>query len=163
MKELFFLRHGKSDWNAGADSDHERPLAPRGKKAAARMGALVADLRRTPDLALTSTALRAKDTIRRAAEAGDWSCPVEEVRDLYGASPDEVLDLIRAQDDAHRRLLLAGHEPTFSTTVSRLIGGGRVKHVTACLAEIHVPVDRWARIAWGGGTLIWFQPPKRLG
>ena len=38
MKRLIILRHGKSDWNAGAASDHARPLNRRGTGAAVTMG-----------------------------------------------------------------------------------------------------------------------------
>ena len=34
MRSLILFRHGKSDWDAPYSSDHERPLAGRGKEAA---------------------------------------------------------------------------------------------------------------------------------
>ena len=38
MKTLLFFRHGKSNWDADYDVDHNRPLAKRGRKAARAMG-----------------------------------------------------------------------------------------------------------------------------
>ena len=37
MKRLYVLRHAKSSWDDPARSDHDRPLAPRGRKAAKSM------------------------------------------------------------------------------------------------------------------------------
>ena len=37
MKSILLFRHGKSEWNTYYDSEHNRPLAPRGIKAAKKM------------------------------------------------------------------------------------------------------------------------------
>jgi phosphohistidine phosphatase len=41
VTELLIMRHGKSDWEGGV-ADHERPLAPRGVRAAQSMGRFLA-------------------------------------------------------------------------------------------------------------------------
>ena len=38
MKSIILFRHGKSEWNIDYDTDHSRPLASRGIKAAELMG-----------------------------------------------------------------------------------------------------------------------------
>ena len=38
VKTVFVLRHGKSDWQSGYGTDHDRPLAERGIAAAELMG-----------------------------------------------------------------------------------------------------------------------------
>ena len=83
MKTLMLLSHGKSDWGAETGSDHERTLAPRGVKAAQMMGRMMSASDLTPDLVVSSSAVRALSTARLAAEAGEWSCPLEVTRDLY--------------------------------------------------------------------------------
>ena len=70
MKTLYMLRHGKSDWN-NALPDHERTLAPRGIDAAQRIGRLLRDLDEVPDRIVASTAVRARETVRLAGEAGE--------------------------------------------------------------------------------------------
>jgi phosphohistidine phosphatase len=59
VKTLILLRHGKSDWDSDRDADHDRPLARRGRNAAATMGLLLERAGQVPDRALTSSALRA--------------------------------------------------------------------------------------------------------
>jgi len=162
MKTLLLFRHAKSDWGAEHETDHERPLAPRGKDAARRMGVLLERLGSVPELALTSSAVRARRTVELAAKAGRWKTEVVVSSELYGASPGEVLDVIRRCADEVSSLLLAGHEPTWSALVAALVGGATLKFPTAAVACIRIPSDSWRAVEFGSGELAWFVPPKLL-
>ena len=76
MRQLLVLRHGKSDWDADYRGDHERPLASRGRRAAAAVGRFLAAAGPMPDRVLSSSAVRALSTVRLAAEAGRWPPPI---------------------------------------------------------------------------------------
>ncbi|MEE9561834.1 MAG: histidine phosphatase family protein [Thermoanaerobaculia bacterium] len=162
MKSLFILRHGKSDWNADFAADHDRPLAPRGRSAARAMGVFLSRIGQAPDLVISSTAVRADDTARLAAEAGDWSCTPETDRQLYEGNTGLILPLVQQQDDSQDSLLLAGHEPTSSEMIAKLIGGGLVRMPTAALARIDFLVESWAEVRFGNGMLVWLVTPKML-
>lgn len=162
MKTVIFFRHGKSDWDAAFDHDHERPLNKRGVKAAQRMGRFLAEAGPLPERIVTSTAVRARETLALAREAGGWGAPVRETQALYGATPEAVLREIQSEADDADVLLLVGHEPTWSETVGRLIGGGRVRVPTAAMARVDVDVPRWAEVSFGIGELAWLVPPKAL-
>ncbi len=161
MKTLLLLRHAKSDWDADYGPDHERPLAARGVRDAKRMGRYLADAGPLPDVCVTSTAVRARTTVRLAHEAGGWTAPVVEADALYAASLRDVLDVVRSLDDADAVVLLAGHEPTWSSAVGAFAGRA-VSMPTAALACITFDVDRWAEVGWGAGTLAWRMKPKAL-
>ena len=94
--------------------------------------------------------------------AGAWSCPVEVTRDLYASSPSAVMHLVQTFAVSHNRLLLVGHEPTWSELASALIGGGHVKLPTAALARIDFDVEGWAEVEFGAGVLTWVVTPKLL-
>ena len=162
MKTVLLLRHGKSDWDADYGRDHERPLAKRGVKAAKRMGRFLAKAGPLPDVCVTSTAVRARTTLHLAHEAGEWTAPIHETERLYACGLDDVGAVIVNTDDAANVLLLAGHEPTWSSAVEEMIGGGTVEMPTAALACIDFEVERWEDVAWGGGTLRWLVIPKAL-
>jgi phosphohistidine phosphatase len=162
MRTLLLLRHGKSDWEAGARNDQDRPLNKRGKKAARRVGRYLAAVGSVPDLVLTSTAVRAVSTVALAAEAGNWNCEVVQTGRLYEAAPEDLVPLIREQADSIGVLLLAGHEPTFSSLASLLIGGGSVKLPTAAVACIEFAAEHWAEVRPGTGQLAWLIVPKQL-
>jgi phosphohistidine phosphatase len=161
-KTVVLLRHGKSDWGASYSTDLARPLASRGRRAAPLVGRYLGAVCGDPDLLLTSPALRAHDTARLVHEAAGWRCPVETVDALYGASPDVVVDVVRGVDGGDL-VVLVGHEPAWSATVSALIGGGAVRMPTAAAACVRFPLDAFAEVGFGLGTLSWLVTPKTLG
>ncbi|NJL28825.1 MAG: histidine phosphatase family protein, partial [Thermoanaerobaculia bacterium] len=55
MKQLLLLRHGKSDWGTELASDHERPLNPRGERAARRVGQFLRRVELVPDRVVSSS------------------------------------------------------------------------------------------------------------
>ncbi|MEO1085843.1 MAG: histidine phosphatase family protein, partial [Acidobacteriota bacterium] len=120
MRMLMLIRHGKSDWSKteGSDdsgwvpgADHSRPLAPRGIKAAKRMGRFIADAGLSPDRILSSTAVRARTTAELAIEAGGLTGALTLHDELYEASVAYALGVIHGTDESVERLLVAGHEP----------------------------------------------------
>ena len=68
MRRLMLLRHAKSDW-AARPRDHDRPLNPRGREAAPKMGAYMARHALVPDLIVASTG-NARDRNPRSGAAG---------------------------------------------------------------------------------------------
>ncbi len=159
-KFLIFFRHGKSDWDATLSRDHDRPVAERGVVAAKAMGKLLAAMDKVPDLAITSSAVRARTTLELAAKAGNWACPTAVTEDLYEVEVDQVLNFIHQQADSCSSLMLVGHEPTWSETISYLIGGGTVRVPTAAMACVEFELETWSQIDYGRGTLLWLLPPK---
>lgn len=162
MRRLLLLRHGKSDWSAPSAGDHDRPLAPRGRRAADTVGRWLAEAGVVPSLALTSTAVRASDTVARAVTAGEWETEVRPTRSLYMAGAREALALVEALDDDPEILLLAGHQPTMSSLVRLAIGGGAVRMPTAAVACLRFEGGRWADVRPGGFELEWHLIPRLL-
>ncbi len=66
MKTLILMRHGKSDWAEGGQPDFDRPLAPRGIRAAKQAGRLLDKVGLRPDRVLTSADERARRTAELA-------------------------------------------------------------------------------------------------
>lgn len=163
MKTLLFLRHGKSDWSADYDSDVDRPLAKRGKKAAKRIGAFLCESDFMPDLVVTSTAVRAVGTLDIVRGVSGWEGPVHATDRLYGATADDVVQLIREVPDDVNVLMLVGHEPTTSETLSVLIGGGDIRVPTGAVACVDLDIEHWADATAGMGLLQWLVTPKLLG
>lgn len=162
MKELLLLRHGKSDWDVDYGGDHERPLAARGRSSAKLIGRFLEQVNSTPDLIVTSSAVRALETARIAAEAGGWKHRLLPTEALYGASPLEVVALIAQQASDIERLMLVGHNPTWEETAGLLIGGGMIRLPTAAVACFRLPVSNWSDVAPGNAILSWLLTPKLL-
>ncbi len=160
-KTILMLRHGKSDWQAAFSSDHGRPLAPRGERASRLMGDWIRRAKLTPDLVLTSDAVRARTTAEIAAEAGAWGCPIRLEPDFYGGSPEILLAALRDLDESTHKGLLAGHYPTWPQTIARLTGGGHARFPTAALAAISYG-GPWRNLAVGSCELLLLVTPKVL-
>jgi len=137
--------------------DIERPLSSRGERSAVSIGRAISDFAAQPDLVLTSPAVRARRTAELAYDAGRWDAPLEEVGDFYGTGVESVL---AATADRWRgdRVLIVGHEPTWSVAVSALIGGGAIHMVTAAVACIELMPPP----APGAGWMRWMLHPRLL-
>jgi phosphohistidine phosphatase len=126
------------------------------------MGRFLSEKGEIPELAIASTALRARDTLERAVRAGDWSCRVEALDDLYLPSPYRLLHVLQQQAEPLSSVMLVGHQPAWSETLSLLVGGGEYRFPTAAMARVDVAIDRWDEIDVGMGELRWLVTPKEL-
>lgn len=158
MKRLLLLRHAKSDWDSGAATDHERPLNRRGREAARTMGLVIARIGEIPDVAVTSSAVRARRTVELAADAGEWATEIVVERHLYGTSPDGALAVIRRLGDDAERLMVVGHQPAWGALV-HAVTGASVQMKTATIAVIDVVEGASPhRTAMSGELVALLQP-----
>ena len=153
------MRHGKSDWDAGAPDDHARPLSSRGVASAERMGEVIRDLGLAPDLVVSSTAQRAKAKAELARLAGGWSSRLILVDELYGASVRDTLDVVSRTDQDYARLMIVGHQPTWSMLVQHLTGA-RCAMRTASVADVEIESQSWASVPSSSGTLVTLLQPR---
>jgi phosphohistidine phosphatase len=155
---LYFLRHGQAgnrdEWQG---DDSARPLTTDGKRRMQREAAAIRALGVSPDVILSSPLVRAQQTAEIVATGLDLRDRlVMDPRLGPGFDPRQLKALLAAHRDAST-LLLVGHEPDFSETISRLIGGGRLDVKKGGLALVELE-DR-ASLA---GRLLWLLPPRML-
>ncbi len=162
MRRVQLLRHAKSDWNAGAGNDHARPLNGRGRRSADTMGRFLAAAGEIPDVVYSSTAVRARTTAERAIEAGAWDVELVLRDDLYLPHADAVLGVVGEAADRAERVMVVGHEPTWSTVVAQLTGA-TARMPTAACAGIDLLVPHWSAVAPGRGQLQYLLTPRLLG
>ncbi|HVX22840.1 MAG TPA: histidine phosphatase family protein [Acidimicrobiales bacterium] len=172
---LWVLRHAKTvaDPPPGG-TDHDRTLAPRGRRDAEALGRRLAgdrlgldrDGAPLPELVLCSTAARTRQTADLVL-AGLVGAPLVDVRRaVYYASPDQVLAEIRTVPDDVTSAMVVGHNPTahalaagLGTDDDRVTVEGR-GFPTCALAVFRLPVARWSDVAEQAGHLAGlFTPP----
>lgn len=108
-RRIVLFRHAKADWPQV--TDHERPLADRGRRDAPVAGRKLADTGIAFDLALCSTAARTRETWKLAVqEFAQRPRTVYEDR-IYEASPGELIAVLNETPDDVRDLILIGHNP----------------------------------------------------
>jgi phosphohistidine phosphatase len=176
MLTLILLRHAKSSWDDPGLSDFNRPLAKRGRKAAPRMGEMLARLGLRPDLILCSGAERTRETLALVLpELGPQSPPVVYDDKLYMALPDGLLTGLHKIKPDHegktpRCVMMVGHNPGFEELALLLVADGPAdelaqlsdKFPTAAAAVIAFDAESWQDIEPGTGRLNYFLTPKRL-
>ena len=160
---LYFMRHGsavEAD-DPSVANDNERPLADKGVKRLRRAACGLSRLEIPFDGILTSPVLRARQSAEIVATALGLESRLEEVSGLAPESTVEHLlfGLTRYQDREH--LLLVGHEPLLSKTISSLLCASRgfeieLRKGSLCRIEIdELPPSNPA-------ILHWLLTPKHL-
>ncbi|MGE5223045.1 MAG: phosphohistidine phosphatase SixA [Omnitrophica WOR_2 bacterium] len=155
---LYFLRHGlagdRAEWEG---DDRLRPLTKKGEKntalSAEMMDAIIQDL----DEMITSPLVRARQTAEIVAdEFGMQEAMVEDERLAPGFNLEKLAEIVKDYPNAEA-LMLVGHEPDFSETISKLIGGGNILCKKGGLARVDLinsdPLE---------GQLVWLLQPKVL-
>lgn len=162
MKQLLLMRHAKSDWSDDKLSDHDRPLNSRGRQDAPRMGALLRREEWIPDLIISSSARRTRETASLVAAECDYAGAPEATRDLYLAEPDDYLAVMQAAPEEAQCLMLVGHNPGLEELVAQLSGHSE-RMPTAAVAVFTLPVATWAAVdEVTTGELVGVFRPKEV-
>lgn len=159
LRRLVVLRHAKSAWPDGV-ADHERPLAPRGRRDAPVAGRMLADADCLPDLALCSTAARARATWELASAQWGTPPPVRHDPRLYAADVHDLLAVVHEVPPEVGTLLLVGHNPGLEELVLELAGQG----LDDALEKVRTkfPTSAIAVLAWYGTTWRALAPGTAL-
>jgi phosphohistidine phosphatase len=167
VKRLFLLRHAKSAWDDPLLRDRDRPLAPRGRKAAKRVARWAKKHAVSPQLVVCSSAVRAQQTLQRVLPSvGEPEVWVEVT--LYAAGAETLLARIRALPDEVDDVMLVGHNPGLMEVLLLLAAPGKLRErasvnvPTGALAELEADVVRWADVAPGEARLTAFVVPREL-
>ena len=168
-RTLYLLRHAKSSWDDPALADHDRPLAPRGHRAAATIAGYVRERGIDPDLVVCSPALRTRQTLELVADGlpAHRASGVELVPGIYEASGADLLAIVRRLPDEVSTAMLIGHQPGIQDLALTLVGAGpglaRIsgKFPTAALATVAV-ASAWNELGPGSGRLLDVAKPKQL-
>lgn len=169
MKTLTLLRHAKSGWDDPVPRDFDRPLNPKGQRAAAMMGRHMRTLGLGFDRVVASPAVRVVETLEQVGRGFGGDLAPEWDQRLYLASAATLLDVVRELPESAERVLLVGHNPGLEELTLLLAEPGaplrdvvEAKFPTATLAELHLPIERWDAVAGGGATLARFVRPRDL-
>lgn len=158
MPTLYLLRHAKSSWDDDSLDDHDRPLAPRGLEACARLRRHCLTSGIEPDVVLCSTAVRARATLVGVLPACD-TATVEAA--LYHASGAALAARVRSL--AGESAMIVGHNPGLEELV---LGLARPSPLRARVEE-KLPTGALATIeleSWDAtsGELVAFVVPREL-
>src|SRR3984885_12323509 len=166
-KRLFVLRHAKSSWDNPGLDDHERPLAPRGRRALEVMSSHIETNGIAPEVVLCSTSRRTRETLDGIAVGGEHLIEPG----IYSATCEEILMRLRELPAGVSSAMLIGHNPTAQVLVLRLSNqeatGGvdpgrdavKRKFPTGTLATLSFDCA-WSELASGRARLEEYVTPK---
>jgi phosphohistidine phosphatase len=167
MKRVYLLRHAKSSWKEPGLADRDRPLAGRGRRAAEAIARHLREQGIEPDLVLCSPARRARETLERIEPAlGTGAVQVE--RELYGATPQALVQLLRDLPETVASVLVIGHNPSLQQLALELARPSperralAEKYPTAALATLAFGASSWRDLDDGTGELVAFVRPRDL-
>jgi len=163
MPRLWIIRHAKSSWSGASVGDHDRDLNGRGRRDGPLMAAWLAAQNLPPERILASDALRTRRTAEYLLDAcGLDHDALECSRDLYLASPPQLLASVHALPDHCPSAAVIGHNPGVTEFANTLLDRPLIDDFpTFGIAAIDIP-GRWADITPGSGELIVFRSPKTL-
>ena len=160
MKNLYLIRHAKSDWSDKSKSDFERGLNKRGQRAIFTIADALKTKKVMPDLILSSSAKRAKLTAKGLAKELGYTGEIKYHNTLYMAEAEEVLTLIQDIDDKYNTIFLVGHNPE-STELSNRMTNAYINNIpTLGIVAIQLSIESWKNLKPAEGKLTFFIYPK---
>jgi len=152
MNRIVILRHAKTE--KLAETDKVRRLTERGHEQAKQCAKWIATLPFEIDSAIVSTATRTTQTW----EELNLTCPVTFSDDVYNASAEEWVHLIRDYAQDTQTLLLVGHNPDVSDLAFAHGFPGELSPCDAVVIELNEP---WQHFGLHGGRVSQTFEPER--
>ena len=168
-KRLFLLRHAKSSWDDPGLDDHERPLAPRGRRAVQVLGEHLRENDIRPVQVLCSSSRRTRETLEGVAPGGETLIEAE----LYNADARQLVERLRRVPEDVDSVMVIGHNPTLQIIALRLTDAGgsngdgahraqiSQKFPTAALATLSFDCA-WSELGPGCARLVDYVRPKAI-
>jgi phosphohistidine phosphatase len=142
MKTILFMRHAKSTWDGKVEEDRDRQVSKRGKKNAEQVGEFLKKEKIIPDVILSSSATRARETAEIVMNELKYHGDVCYLNKLYMGEPEIYARQIQSLQDDVEMVLVIGHSPTLDSLLQMMTG--KVQTLpTASVAELKVPIESW--------------------
>jgi len=162
---VILIRHAKSSWDdAGAD-DHARVLNRRGRWSARALGTWIRDGGYRPQEFLSSDSARTRETVDRMQADWEDPIPVTYLPTLYHASPQILLEVLRAATVPH--VALVAHNPGIG-----YFAGAMTAHPprhpkfhqypTCATTIVDFAISNWRDATPGQGRVVDFIVPRDL-
>lgn len=161
-RRLIVMRHAKSSWANPAQTDHDRPLNDRGRRATPLVARRLGELGWQPQHILSSDSRRTHETAALLLAQWEDGVGAEFRSGLYlGTSDDLEKELVGVSEEVET-LLVLGHNPGWEGIVYRLTGES-VTMKTATAALLHASCDDWANTFQTEWVLEEVIHPRELG
>lgn len=142
MKKLLLVRHAKAE--TSGYSDFERSLSESGFEDAQIIGKFLKNNSISPDIIISSSALRAKQTAKIIFQ--ELSLQKESIifdNSLYDIDAVSLINYISNLSNKFNSTILVGHNPTFEETLSIFLNNSSVNMPPATVALLSSDANSW--------------------
>ena len=161
MKNLYILRHAKSDWSEEFVDDFKRGLSKKGFRDILKVAKELKKQRVKLDLIVSSSATRAKITAEIfGAILGYDIDNINFTKELYLADTKDILNIIRNIDKKIDNLLIVGHNPELTDLVNSLTNINLDNLPTSGFVGVKFNIDTWNDIKKGKNRI--YLTPKKV-
>ncbi|MFO7525967.1 MAG: histidine phosphatase family protein [Ignavibacteriaceae bacterium] len=160
-KQLFLIRHAKSSWKYTGLKDHDRPLNNRGIRDAPFMAKKILEKKLFPDLILSSSAVRAKNTALIFIDSLNINSSkliIEEK--LYEATYNEILEVMKKVEENINTLFVFGHNPGL-TSLHNFLCDSYIVNIPTCGITQYEFSGNWNALSRNSCKLLEFYYPKK--
>lgn len=161
-KTLYLVRHAKSSWTDMSLGDFNRPLNKRGLRDAPEMGKRLKDRKIMPGIILCSPAQRARQTAGLLfKDMGGSMDTIQFDEQIYEASADTLMDLIRNLPDNSASAMIIGHNPSMGWLANQLADSHMDRMPTCAIATLELETSHWRDAGTCASRLLDFDYPNK--
>lgn len=163
MKTLHIMRHAKSSWADHSLSDHDRPLMQKGIAKTKKITDFLSKKIKRPDLMLSSTAIRAKNTADLVAK--ELLYPEDKIVTsiaLYHADSEEIFNELYGISNDISSVMIFGHNPGLTYFVNLFLRPTIENLPTSGIVSIEFITDKWEEISNAKFHINFVMFPKML-
>lgn len=161
-RTLIMIRHAKSSWANPLQSDFDRPLNERGSTDAPMMGIRLKKIGCKPDLIISSTAKRTKETAQHLAKQLGYT--VDDIRweeKLYHCIPSVLEETLYEVADTVKTVMIVAHNPGITEFVNQLSSDFAIGNMPTCgVVSATFEAERWEDFPLVKKKVILFDYPK---
>lgn len=159
VKTIYFIRHSKA--KKEGSSDFDRDLSEKGKQNAEFMGKRLKKHKVLPDMIFASPAKRAIKSANLLARETKFKKDIIQVKDLYNASLENMLEFINSIDDKYNAIFIVGHNPSI-TQISELLSDSDIGNIpTGGIFCIKFDCCSFKDLKAHHGHALFFDYPKK--
>ena len=162
MKTVYIIRHAKSDWSIAGQTDIDRALNARGYNDAHNVGKVMKSKGQTPQLIISSPAIRALTTALIVSE--ELGYPKSQIRIeplLYDTDVQEYEKVLKSLSNSAGSVVIFGHNPVVSD-LSSFWAGKLVDMPTCAVVQFRILTDKWSQLSKENVEFVDLLVPKMI-
>ncbi len=142
MKQLTLFRHGKAEPHGKGIEDFHRELIKQGVQRVTEVAQKAVKAWGTPDLIVSSPAVRALSTAELYAEELSTTDDIQLYEELYAAESGDIVDVIHELPADIEHVVIVGHNPSLEELAFLLLKEEVSLKPGACIHFI-IDIERW--------------------